>query len=72
MFEHDINARASRPLVPRRPQLPLGPEPPRPRPVLDLGHVQDAEPLDPWVLAGGSIIAAGVWFNLRGELQRRG
>jgi drug/metabolite transporter (DMT)-like permease len=29
------------------------------------------EPLDPWVLAGGGIIASGVWFNLRGELQRR-
>jgi drug/metabolite transporter (DMT)-like permease len=29
------------------------------------------EPLDPWVLAGGGVIASGVWFNLRGELQRR-
>ena len=30
------------------------------------------EALDPWVLAGGAIIAIGVWFNLWGELQRRG
>jgi drug/metabolite transporter (DMT)-like permease len=30
------------------------------------------EPLDPWVLAGGGIIAAGIWLNLRGELQRPG
>ena len=30
------------------------------------------EPLDPWVLAGGGIIAAGIWLNLRGEAQRQG
>jgi drug/metabolite transporter (DMT)-like permease len=28
------------------------------------------ERLDPWALAGGGIIAAGVWLNLRGELRR--
>jgi drug/metabolite transporter (DMT)-like permease len=30
------------------------------------------EPLDPWVLAGGAIIATGVWLNLRGEVRRQG
>jgi drug/metabolite transporter (DMT)-like permease len=29
------------------------------------------ERLDPWVLAGGGVIASGVWLNLRGELRRR-
>ncbi len=31
-----------------------------------------AEPLDPWVLAGGGIIASGVWLNLRGGVRRQG
>ncbi len=30
------------------------------------------EPLDPWMLAGGAIIAAGVWLNLRGKLREPG
>jgi drug/metabolite transporter (DMT)-like permease len=42
-------------------------------PVIALaGLVLYREPLDPWVLAGGGIIAAGVWLNLRGEAQRQG
>jgi drug/metabolite transporter (DMT)-like permease len=30
------------------------------------------EPLDPWVLAGGGVIAGGVWLNLRGEARKLG
>ena len=42
-------------------------------PVIALaGLVLYREPLDPWVLAGGGIIAAGIWLNLRGEAQRQG
>jgi len=40
-------------------------------PVIALaGLVLYGERLDPWVLAGGGIVAAGVWLNLRGEVRR--
>ena len=42
-------------------------------PVIALaGLVLYREPLDPWVLAGGGIIATGIWLNLRGETRRQG
>lgn len=32
-----------------------------------IGALAYAEPLDPWVLAGGAVIFAGIWLNLRSQ-----
>ena len=30
-----------------------------------------AEPVDPWVLAGGAVIFSGIWLNVRAQLRAR-
>lgn len=34
-----------------------------------IGALAYAEPLDPWVLAGGAVIFAGVWLNIRSQTR---
>ncbi len=36
-----------------------------------VGALVYAEPLDPFVLAGGAVIFAGIWLNIRAELRSR-
>jgi drug/metabolite transporter (DMT)-like permease len=34
-----------------------------------VGALAFAEPLDPWVLAGGAVIFAGLWINIRAQMR---
>ena len=34
-----------------------------------VGALIFAEPLDPWVLAGGAVIFAGLWINIRAQMR---
>ena len=34
-----------------------------------VGALAFAEPLDPWVLAGGAVIFLGLWINIRAQMR---